>query len=92
MYRLYLDYCKENSIPNENFATNWVYRDVYNKRFNLSFKPPEVDTCDTYDSYRAKLKGNLSQLERETIQAEHNSHIDEYKKRYDMKVADSKIA
>lgn len=35
---------------------------------------------------------NLSQLDREAIQAEHNSHTDESKKRYDMKAADSKIA
>lgn len=87
MYQLYLDYCKEN-IANKN----WVYRDVFNKRFNVSSKPPEVDTCNTYDSYRAKLNGNLSQLEREAIQAEHNSYINESKKGYEMKAADSKIA
>lgn len=91
MYELYLEFCKLNSIPEEHIAKNWVYRDVFNKRFNLSFKPPEVDTCDTCDSFKAKLKGNLSQLEREAIQDEHKKHIDESKKRYDLKAADSKI-
>lgn len=79
MYNLYLDYCKENNVEGEHFAKKWFYRKVFNARFNLSFKAPEVDVCDTRNSFPAQLKGRLDPIENDQIKTEYDTHLTESK-------------
>lgn len=90
---LYQEFCKENNIPEEQISPKWKYFDVFDKQFKLSFKPPEVDTCDTCDIFKARSKDNsLSQSEREKLTAEYDLHLNEAKKRYSLKSADTKMS
>ncbi|KAG8260825.1 hypothetical protein J6590_087898 [Homalodisca vitripennis] len=41
-------------MSEEFLAKKWVYFDVFDKHFKLSFKPPEVDTCDLRNSARSE--------------------------------------
>ncbi|KAJ8884523.1 hypothetical protein PR048_016380 [Dryococelus australis] len=53
----------------------------------LSFKPPEVDTCDLCDTFQARLKGNtLGKTDKNIITAEYESHLFESKRRYNQKI------
>nr|CAI5862438.1 unnamed protein product [Callosobruchus analis] len=51
MYELYAAHCKETAMEESLVAKRWIYRDVFNKRFNLSFKAPEIDTCDSLQAH-----------------------------------------
>lgn len=94
MYDLYLQFCKDNNIHEELIAKKWKYFDVFDKQFKLSFKPPEVDTCDNCDSFQARLKiyNCLSQADRDKLTAEYDSHLTESKRRYNLKSEDTKMS
>lgn len=53
MYRLYVAYCKFKK--RKNFLSMWVFRKVFNTKFNLAFKPKKSDTCATCDKLDAQL-------------------------------------
>ncbi|KAJ8911240.1 hypothetical protein NQ315_012227, partial [Exocentrus adspersus] len=59
MYELFSEECRENEIPQEEIPKKWLYADIFNTEFNLSFKEPNNDTCDTCDEFIIKLKENL---------------------------------
>ena len=93
MYELYVEDCNENDFNPLLIAKKWLYYDVFNKKFKLNFKLPEIDTCDTCDYFQAKLKNNnLTLDEKNSIEEEHNAHLDESKLRYDLKSEDTKRA
>lgn len=92
MYELYVEDCNENDFNPLLIAKKWLYYDVFNKKFKLNFKPPEIDTCDTCDYFQAKLKNNLTLDEKNSIEEDHNAHLDESKLRYDLKSEDTKRA
>ncbi|KAG8324068.1 hypothetical protein J6590_108778 [Homalodisca vitripennis] len=92
MYELYVAHCKENDIDDHLVAGKWLYRDVFNKHFKLSFKAPEIDTCDLCDAFQAKLKGDLNTAEKASIKSEYNDHLTESVSRYDLKNIDTKTA
>uniref|UniRef100_A0A6P7GVH8 Uncharacterized protein LOC114347223 isoform X2 n=1 Tax=Diabrotica virgifera virgifera TaxID=50390 RepID=A0A6P7GVH8_DIAVI len=92
MYELYIEDCNNNDFNPMLRAKKWLYYDVFNKKFKLTFKPPEIDTCDTCDSFQAKLKNNLTPDEKKSVEEEHNRHLDESKLRYDLKSKDTKKA
>lgn len=50
MYNLCLDYYKENNTDEKCFADKCAYHEVFNTRFNLSFKALKIDTCNACDS------------------------------------------
>nr|CAH7763754.1 unnamed protein product [Callosobruchus chinensis] len=76
----------------EKIAKKWLYTDIFNKQFKLSFKPPEIDTCDTCDMFNAKIKNNMLQEEKERAKVDHDAHLNEAKKRYDLKRTDTTMA
>lgn len=88
MYRLYLQFCSERQINSQQIAKIWLFRDIFNKRFDLSFKPPETDTCGPFT---AQMKNNTSQLDRGKLQTEYNLHLCESKTRYDLKSNNTKF-
>lgn len=92
MYELYVTHCKENDVNEQLIAGKWLYRDVFNKRFNLTFKAPEIDTCDTCDLFQAQLKGDLPPADRVRITSEYDAHLADSENRYTLKSDDSKTA
>lgn len=92
MYQLYIDECNENNLDPKLRAKKWLYADIFNKDFNLSFKPPEIDTCDTCSTHTAKLKSNLTEDEINSVKADHEAHLIESKTRYNFKKLDFTMA
>lgn len=64
MYELYVEDCNKNDFNPMLRAKKWLYYDVFNKKFKLTFKPPEIDTCDFF---QAKLKNNLTPDEKNLL-------------------------
>lgn len=81
MYDLYIEDCNKTNVEPKQRAKLWLYSDVFNKQYNFTFKPPEIDTCDVCNSYYAKLKNNLTEDEKKSIQADQNAHLNESKTR-----------
>ena len=48
MYRNYADECKARARAACKIC---LFRKIFNEEFNLSFKQPNIDTCDTCDAY-----------------------------------------
>ena len=53
MYAMYKEECEESGEP---FASEWVYRNIFNTQFNISFKPPQKDTCKTCDVLKIQIE------------------------------------
>lgn len=64
---------------------------MFNTWFNLSFKAPKFDTCDTCDSFSLQLQGSLNQIETNYIKAEYGTWFAEPKWRYYLKNIDIKL-
>nr|CAH7751372.1 unnamed protein product [Callosobruchus chinensis] len=88
LYRLYRDYCEEKNIPEQHIAKEWLYTEVFNKEFNISFKYPSNDTCDLCDSYLIRLKDESNAEEKRNLQCEYENHLAEASKRYQLKKTD----
>lgn len=71
--RMYLEYCKviQNS-ENRNMLFNWMFRHIFNTKFNLKFKRLKVDTCKTCDTLNNSLKSPNNN--RELLLAEKQKH------------------
>ncbi|KAJ8867747.1 hypothetical protein PR048_031550 [Dryococelus australis] len=93
MCTLYLQFCKDNHIDETFIAKRWVCFDVFDKHFQLSFKPPDVDACDLCDSFQARLKCNaLGQADKNILIAEYESHLIESKRMCNLKSEDIKAS
>ncbi|KAJ8946649.1 hypothetical protein NQ314_008821 [Rhamnusium bicolor] len=74
MYSLFKDECLEKDIREEEIPKQWVYTDIFNTEFNLSFKAPATDTCDLCDEFIIKLKeANLQK--RTNLQQQYDEHL-----------------
>jgi hypothetical protein len=71
MYHLYLEKCTEEGITAQK---EWVYRFIFNTKFNLSFHPPRKDTCKRCDLYKAQVAVESSETRR-VVEAEHEVHL-----------------
>lgn len=65
---------------------------VNETKFNLSFKLPGTDTCDTCNAFIAQLKNDKSDEEKEKISDDYNIHLQEAQWRYNMKHSDTAFA
>uniref|UniRef100_A0A6P7HCD0 Uncharacterized protein LOC114349067 n=1 Tax=Diabrotica virgifera virgifera TaxID=50390 RepID=A0A6P7HCD0_DIAVI len=88
MYKLYEQEKTENKDATEDIAKPWLYRDIFNKQFNLTFKPPEVDTCDDCDMFSAKIRAIDNDSEKQLIENEKDTHLKEAEDRYKFKSID----
>ena len=52
MYGLFIEQQRRNDDPE---CEEWIYRDIFTKRFNLRFSAPKQDCCDTCDRFRVRL-------------------------------------
>ena len=71
MYAMYKEECEESGEP---FASEWVYRNIFNTQFNLSFKPPQKDTCKTCDVLKIQIEACNNDDERANIQKQLKEH------------------
>nr|CAH7738552.1 unnamed protein product [Callosobruchus chinensis] len=80
--------CMESNVPEENIAKRWLYADIFNTEFNLSFKLPYNDTCDECDKFMLAK----SQSRDENIEIEYQHHLEEASRRYHLKKEDKEAA
>lgn len=85
MYSLYVEECKQLNIE---YAKEWLFRQIFNQDFNLSFHSPDVDTCDVCDQYVCQLKNASTEEERKQIKEKQKTHTDEASLRYSLKRED----
>nr|CAH7727940.1 unnamed protein product [Callosobruchus chinensis] len=50
MYRLYLEECTNEKLPQEYFVKKSSYANIFNTKFNLSFRKPKSDVCSTCET------------------------------------------
>nr|CAH7768684.1 unnamed protein product [Callosobruchus chinensis] len=90
-YQLYLEYCKDNKIPEESIGKQWLYTEIFNYEFNFAFKNPDNDTCDDCDQFKLKLQ-EATEDNRLSIQHAYDNHLTDASNRYKMKNADKEHA
>lgn len=69
MYALYCEKCKEEG---QTPVKDTFYRNIFNTKFNLSFKKPLTDTCNKCDIFENKIKHgeNAKEIEDNKINKE----------------------
>ncbi|XP_050504407.1 uncharacterized protein LOC126883199 isoform X1 [Diabrotica virgifera virgifera] len=92
MYRCFYEECVERQIPKEYIPKQWLYNEIFNSEFNLAFKEPGNDTCDTCDGYVIKLKESVSLEERLELQTNYDSHLFDADHRYKLKRLDKETS
>ncbi|KAJ8721081.1 hypothetical protein PYW08_006846 [Mythimna loreyi] len=92
MYQHYKELMIKEGTPNNLVAKEWLYRNIFNTKFNLSFKLPSVDTCDDCDAYERKFKDAIEETEKKEIEKEHKLHQDAANERYNLKKIDKEEA
>lgn len=85
MFRMYTDECDERGIQK---CSEWKYREVFSKEFNLSFHPPTNDTCDICDKYMVLEKQSTAEEEKLNLAKMKESHLKEADNRYKLKAED----
>ncbi|KAJ8688004.1 hypothetical protein QAD02_023799 [Eretmocerus hayati] len=68
-------------------ASKWVYSDVFNTEFNISFYKPKKDLCNLCEQYK-----NSSPDEKRNLQKKYDDHISNKLKVRELKEVDSLIA
>ncbi|CAG9823929.1 unnamed protein product [Phaedon cochleariae] len=92
MYELYKAECHGCNTPEELIAKNWLYIEIFQTEFNLSFKLPYNDTCDECDKLLL-CKGQATEpAERDELQQRYSEHINEASNRYSLKKQDKELA
>ena len=73
MFRLFLE-----KHPDMNtIAKEWIYRDIFNYEYNISFGFPRTDVCDTCEKYNADIKSATVNKKSDLIlrlKTDHNVH------------------
>nr|CAI5863202.1 unnamed protein product [Callosobruchus analis] len=75
-------------IPEKLIGKEWLYSDVFNYKFNLAFKNPDLYTDDECDKYKFKMQEAGSQDIRSLFQEEYEKHLVDAGNRYKMNAAD----
>ncbi|CAH1106568.1 unnamed protein product [Psylliodes chrysocephalus] len=92
MYKLYREQRQLENIHPEDIPKQWIYSQIFNTEFNLAFAPPANDTFDACDEFVVNLRQAGSPIEREKIQTDYDSHLNEADKRYELKKQDKQLA
>lgn len=88
LYKLYKEDCELLKLDPKFIAKNWLYRHIFNTEFNLGFRLPENDTCDTCDSYTIKIRELNDGPERDELKIKYDAHLDDATQRYNLKKID----
>ncbi|CAH1959018.1 unnamed protein product [Acanthoscelides obtectus] len=92
MYQCFYEECIEKKLSQAEIPKQWLYADIFNTEFNLSFKEPDNDTCDTCDEFLIKLKDAGSVEERNELQKKYEAHLLDADNRYKYKRKDKEGA
>lgn len=91
MYELYNKDCLETTF---NPVSKYMFRDIFKRRLNLKFKPPQIDTCSRCDSMNNAIRNTTTSIQKKnTLIAQKNIHldtVDHVKKEYYKNVSESK--
>lgn len=87
MYKMYVELLRKEGVAEKDIAKLSYYRHVFKSEFNLSFKMPYHDTCDTCDKNKRDIQDARPE-EKSAIENEYKKHLDDAKKRYDLKETD----
>lgn len=90
MYKLYLAKCEEDKVPKASIAKKWAYKNILKSEFNLSFKTPSADTCDSCDKFIVQLKDCANEVNKLTLQENYNTHLKDADIRYEEKRNDKR--
>lgn len=82
MYNLYKKQCEENGLEKKDIAKPWIYRNIFKTEFNLGFKMPSNDTCDTCDNLKLSEQEATSEEEKLAVKEKFKSHLDDAEMRY----------
>lgn len=88
MYRLYVEKCEQEAVPEKLIAKQWLYNEIFNFEYNISFKEPSNDTCDLCDRLLKDRQDVQDEHERQRIQHSYEQHLDEAGYRYKKKAED----
>lgn len=79
--RMYREYCLLCRAEKRTVLSEWMFRNIFNTKFNLRFGRPKVDTCKTCDQINTKLKccdaTEYGQLKKE--KDDHDALVQKYK-------------
>lgn len=92
MYRQYKEWMAEKESPENLIAKEWLYRNIFNTKFNLSFKLPSVDTCDDCDAYQRKIMDAKDEETKKNIEKDKEVHDFAAEERYNLKKKDKSEA
>lgn len=82
--RLYREYQLVCNFQKKKVVSEWKFRNIFNTKFNLGFKPNKTDTCRKCDKFNAVIQSErTSTLRKELVQQEKKFHlqIDKYIKK-----------
>lgn len=92
MYNLYPLQCDAKNLGESAFTKEWLHADILNSEYNLSFKSPDNDTCDSCDSFLIKIHDAEFSEEKSKLQEEYDKHLAEASKGYDLKRKDKEYS
>lgn len=73
MYTFYQEFCTENHIAKP--ASESIYREIFNREFNLSFFQPKKDLCDTCHKYDNSSVEEKAKMEEQYLLHDKNKKI-----------------
>lgn len=88
LYKLYIEWFSEQNYDGTvKAATERLYRDIFNKEFNICFYVPKKDQCDQCTKFK-----NSNSEEQTLLQADYDSHMSNKQAARDLKDQDKKNA
>lgn len=83
--RLYREYCIKFNFKYQNKrdkkpVSEWVFRNIFNTQFNLSFTRLKVDTCGKCDKIKAEIRTEKNLTRIKELECERQMHWDLDKK------------
>lgn len=92
--KMYREYVAVTEFRQRTVLSEYMFREIFNTKFNLTFKRPKTDTCKTCDEIHAKINsGNLSyeELERqEKLRNDHHQSVNTKKMKFERDVKSAK--
>lgn len=74
--RMYKEYSIVCTFEKKKLLSEWLFRKVFNTKFNLGFHPKKVDTCHTCDKLAVQLQSeNANSVKREQLQKQKENHL-----------------
>lgn len=89
MYDMYQTECANNG---NQTVSLYMFRHIFNSKFNLHFHQPQKDTCQTCDEFQIKYNSLETEAERQSVKVQHELHLRKAQAVKDMKNQDVIVA